>query len=157
MNRGVDPFERGCILRSVKDLEPELKREVVELCQKGMDQADIERYEVSNRTFAKVYDLLPEPKEEWKAYAWLQASRGDNCFELKEYAEALDFFKIAVDSDSDYRTNGFVRMRIGQCLYELKQKEEAEVSLKLAYELGGEDIFEDEKAVYKKIALREGL
>ena len=139
----------------MKDLEPTLKAQVVELCQKGMEQADIERYEASNRTCSKIFDLLPEPKAEWKAYSWLQASRGDNFFELKDFQQALEFFTEAIELDEAYQKNGFVWMRLGQCFYELKQREKAVEELKLAYSLGGDEIFEDEFAIYKKLATSE--
>ena len=136
----------------VKDLEPNLKGQVVELCQKGVEQADIERYEASNRSYAKVFELLPEPKSEWKAYAWLQASRGDNYFELKDYAAALPLFREAIELDEEYQTNGYLDLRMGQCLFELKQRTEAEQHLRRAYDLGGDELFEDEYAIYKKVA-----
>ena len=139
----------------MKDLEPELKEQVVALCQKGMEQAEIERYEASNRTFGKIYELIPEPKSEWKAYTWLQASRADNFFELKEYKQALDLLSESVELDEDYKKNAYVRMRIGQCLHEMKQVGAAKEALQHAYELGGEEIFEDEYAIYKKLATQE--
>lgn len=135
----------------MKDLEPELKEQVVALCQKGMEQAEIERFEPSNRSFSKVYELLPEPKEEWKAYTWLRASMADNYFELKLFKEALIFFQEAVEKDEDYKTNAFVRMRIGQCIFELEGESAALADLKLAYSMGGDEVFEDEYAKYKKL------
>ena len=136
----------------MKDLEPELKEKVVPLCQKGIEQAEIERYEASNRTFSKVYVLLPEPKPEWKAYTWLIASMADNHYELKEHQKAMDYFNEAVQLDEAYQSNAFVKMRIGQCLLELGNSSEAEVKLKSALEMGGEEIFEDEYVKYKKLA-----
>lgn len=138
----------------MKDLEPELKENVVQLCQKGVEQAEIERYEASNRTFTKVYALLPEPKSEWKAYTWLRASMADNCFELKDYKSALELLQEVIGMDSQYQENAYVRMRKGQCQYELYGEKEAVEELKLAYRLGGEEIFEDEYVKYKKIALK---
>ena len=140
------------MLVSVKDLEPNLKQQVVELCQKGVERADIERYEASNRSYSRVFELLPEPKSEWKAYAWLQASRGDNYFELKDYAEALPLFREAFGLDQEYQANGYLNLRMGQCLFELKQRAEAEQQLRLAHDLGGDELFEDEYAIYKKVA-----
>lgn len=136
----------------MKDLEPELKEKVVLLCEKGMEQAEIERYEASNRTFSKVYALLPEPKPEWKAYTWLVASIADNHFELKEYDKAMPYFNEAVELDEAYKVNAFVQMRVGQCLLELGKSVEAEAQLKLALDMGGEEIFEDEYVKYKKLA-----
>jgi len=136
----------------VKDLDPDIKQEVVDLCQKAIDQADLERYEASNRTLEKVYELIPEPKVEWKAYTWMQASRADNYFELQEFQEALDLFEEALLKDADYQENGYIQMRIGQCLHQSKRIDEAIIYLTKAYALGGEDLFEDEYAIYKKLA-----
>lgn len=139
----------------MNDLEPELKQQVVELCEKGMEQADIERYEASNRTFNKVKALIPEPKQEWKAYSWLLASMADNYFELKQHAEALGLINEVIELDEQYRDNGYVRMRRGQCLCELEGDKAGIEDLKLAYSLGGDELFEDEYAKYKKLALSE--
>lgn len=136
----------------MKDLDSELKKEVVPLCEKGVDQSERERYEASNRSFHKVYDILPEPKEEWKAYGWLHASMADNYFELKEYSQALLLFQEAQRGDAQYMDNAYVIMRIGQCHYELSEKGEALIFLKKAYALGGDEVFEDEYVKYKKLA-----
>ena len=136
----------------MNDLAPEIKQKVVELCEKAVSQSEIERFEASNRSLEKVLLLIPEPKPEWKAYTWLQASRPDNFYELEHYAEALVLFEEALELDEVYQSNGYVHMRIGQCLHHLKRQQEALGYLKEAYQLGGEELFEDEYAIYKKLA-----
>lgn len=134
----------------MQDLPSPLKEEVVALCQKGMEQADLERFEPSNRSFTKVYDLLPEPKEDWKAFTWLQASRADNFFELKDFAQAEVLFLEVIEKDEDYKKNAYVRMRHAQCIFELKGAEAARDELLLAYNIGGDEVFEGEYVKYKK-------
>ena len=136
----------------MKDLELELKEQVVSLCEKGMEQAEIERYAPSNRTFTNIYDLLPEPKHEWKAYTWLLASMADNHYELKEYEAGLKLLDEVLERDESYKENGYVRMRRGQFQYEISGEDAAEAELKLAYELGGDELFEDEYVRYLKLA-----
>jgi len=139
-------------VRTLKDLEAELKEQVVILCEKAIEQADIERYEASNRTFGKILELLPEPKNEWKAYTWMQASVADNCYELKDYTVALALLDEVIELDEQYQENGFVRMRRGQCQCEVHGDESGVDELKLAHSLGGDEIFEEEYAKYKKLA-----
>ena len=122
------------------------------MCEKGMEQAEIERYMPSNRTYTKVYELLPEPKHEWKAYTWLLASMADNHYELKEYQEGLRLLDEVLERDEEYKENAYIRMRRGACQFEILGKNAAEQELKIAYEMGGDEVFEDEYTRYKKLA-----
>jgi len=134
----------------MSELEDTIKALVVPLCEKAVQQQDNERYDGSNRSLQKVLDLIPEPKHEWKAYSWLQLSRADNYYELKQYTEALELISDTLTRDNSSQSNPYVMMRYGQCLFEINKKTEAKDALKKALELGGEEIFEDEYVKYLK-------
>jgi len=136
---------------ATKDLEPDIKEQVVPLCEKGLEQQENERYEASNRSFQKVLGLIPEPKNEWKAYTWLLLHIADNHYELKEYEAALDVILEVLAQKDDYSENAYVKMRLGQCLYETGAKKEGLAALVEAYEIDGEELFEDEYVKYLKL------
>ena len=136
----------------MKDLEPKLKEQVVELCNKALEAQEEERYHASNRDLAKVYDLLPEPKAEWKAYVWLLSNMGDNHFEQDEFAEALAKFDEVFERDDSSSENAYLCLRRGQCALELEKEELAQKLLSKAFELEGKELFEDEHSKYLKLA-----
>ena len=136
----------------MKDLEPELKAQVVELCNKAVEAQEEERFHASNRDLQKVYELLPEPKAEWKAYSWLLSSMADNHFEQDEYQTAFEKFEEVFTLDAGSIENGYLCLRRGQCALELEQDELAKQLLSRAFELEGKELFEDEHSKYLKLA-----
>ncbi|MGJ8673324.1 hypothetical protein [Rubritalea sp.] len=134
----------------MKDLEPELKEQVVELCNKALEAQEEERYHASNRDLLKVHDLLPSPKEEWKAYIWLLSNIGDNHFEQDEFAEAMVHLDEVFERDETSFENAYLCLRRGQCALELEQNELALELLSKAYALEGKELFEDEHSKYLK-------
>lgn len=136
----------------MKDLEPELKTQVVELCNKAIEAQEEERYHASNRSLQKVYELLPEPKGEWKAYIWLISNIADNHFEQDEYQAASEKFNEVFELDSASNDNAYLCLRRGQCALELENEEAAKTLLARAFELEGKELFEDEHSKYLKAA-----
>jgi tetratricopeptide (TPR) repeat protein len=136
----------------MKDLEPALKEQVVELCNKALEAQEEERYHASNRDLQKVYELLPEPKEEWKAYIWLQSNRADNHFEQDEYEQAATLFNEVFERDSSSNENAYLCLRCGQCALELEHEGLAAELLGKALKLEGKELFEDEHSKYLKLA-----
>ncbi|PQJ29913.1 hypothetical protein [Rubritalea profundi] len=136
----------------MKDLEPELKAQVVELCNKAVEAQEEERFHASNRDLQKVYELLQEPKAEWKAYTWLISSMADNHFEQDEYLAAFEKFEEVFTLDAESNKNAYLCLRRGQCALELEHAELAEQLLSRAFELEGKELFEDEHSKYLKLA-----
>ena len=136
----------------MKDLEPELKAQVVELCNKAVEAQEEERFHASNRDLQKVYELLQEPKAEWKAYTWLISSMADNHFEQDEYLAAFEKFEEVFTLDAESNKNAYLCLRRGQCALELEHAELAKQLLSRAFELEGKELFEDEHSKYLKLA-----
>ena len=136
----------------MKDLEPELKAQVVELCNKAVEAQEEERFHASNRDLQKVYELLPEPKSEWKAYSWLISSMADNNFEQDEYQTAFEKFEEVFNMNAESNENAYLCLRRGQCALELEHDELAKQLLSRAFELEGKELFEDEHSKYLKLA-----
>ncbi|GAA4585693.1 hypothetical protein ACFPK9_01460 [Rubritalea spongiae] len=134
----------------MKDLESGLKEQVVELCNKALEAQEEERFHASNRDLLNVYELLPEPKEEWKAYIWLISNIGDNYFEQDEFELALEKFDEVFNRDSSSIDNAYLCLRRGQCALELTKQELAQTMLSKALELEGKELFEDEHSKYLK-------
>ncbi|MEO1857262.1 MAG: hypothetical protein ABGY95_07870 [Rubritalea sp.] len=136
----------------MKDLEPVLKMQVVELCNKAVEAQEEERYHASNRDLHKVFALLPEPKAEWKAYTWLIASIADNYFEQDEHQDAFDKFEEVFSIDATSNDNAYLCLRRGQCALELSHEGLAKELLQKAFKLEGKELFEGEHSKYLKLA-----
>lgn len=91
--------------------------------------------------------LLPDPKHQWEAYTWINGSLGDAYFSMRDYAKAKESLFDALNGP-DGSTNPFILLRLGECLYEMGDKDAASEYLSRAYMLEGEELFEDEDSKY---------
>ena len=88
-------------------------------------------------------DLLPEPKVQWEAATWLNASIGDARYQQKDFTAALEALLDALNGP-DGVSNPFIHLRLGECFQELGQVDRARDHLMRAYMLAGREIFESE-------------
>jgi tetratricopeptide (TPR) repeat protein len=94
--------------------------------------------------------LLPEPKLQWEAWTWLNASIGD----ASRAGDALEDAKAALFDalrGPDGYTNPFILLRLGQTLVDLGDAERGVEYLLRAYMLDGEEIFEGDGARYLRM------
>ena len=120
------------------------------LAQKGDAAFDRGSYRNAIKTYQKGLDLLPEPQNQWEAKLWFTAAIADSYWFLEEYSEALQFLDESLKVEGGH-ANPFIRLRRGQVLFELGQKEEAKEELIRGYRLGGEELFEDEDEKYLEL------
>lgn len=92
---------------------------------------------------------LPRPENQWEAYVWLKASIGDALYLLKDFKKAsIEFFDAM--NGPDGASNGFVLLRLGECLFEQGLPGASDYLCK-AYLLEGEDIFSREEIKYLSV------
>lgn len=128
-------------------LPKEISQLVDDLCRKGDHFAGMEQYDDALEKYGQAWDLLPEPRNQWTAATWILMSAGDAHFRMKEYGDGADILLDALDfPDGD--ANPFLYLRLGQCLLELGQLDDAANALEAAFRQGGEELFEDEDAKY---------
>jgi tetratricopeptide (TPR) repeat protein len=130
-----------------ESLPDEVYEQIEVLSEEGNVLADEENYDAALVKFTAALALLPEPKQEWEASTWLHASIGDMLFLKGDYAAAANSFFDALNGP-DAQALGFVQLRLGECLYEGKQEEQALEHLLRAYMLEGTDIFAEEDSKY---------
>jgi tetratricopeptide (TPR) repeat protein len=129
------------------ELPDALYQQVTYLSERGNTLMDDGEPAKAAELFEKAFALLPEPKTEWEAATWLNASIGDALFAQEHYREALQYFLDALNCP-DGISNPFVQLRLGECFYELGDRERASEYLLRAYMLAGREIFEDEPQKY---------
>jgi len=98
--------------------------------------------------FRAAWELLPEPRLDWDAALWLLVSIGDMEFQLGHYERARQELMSAVKHFEEAPANSFIRLRLGQVLFELAKDEEAASWLAGAYLMEGKRIFENEDPKY---------
>ncbi|TWF33657.1 hypothetical protein FHW36_11298 [Chitinophaga polysaccharea] len=136
-------------VRSVveEELPEAIYQQVEVLSEEGNELADDEQYDAAIAKFTAALQLLPDPRHEWEACTWLYASIGDMYFFKADYAAAAHQFYEALNGP-DAQAVGFVHLRLGECLYEIKQEEKAVEHLLRAYMLEGPEIFAEEDSRY---------
>lgn len=122
-----------------------------DLCNKGNEAFDDEKYDEALDYFQKAWDMIPLPKGLYDATIWVASALGDTLFELEQYEKSKAYFEEAYYAPEG-KLNPFVNLMLGKCYYVLDKKEEAVPYLKMAYELEGEEIFEDEETELIELA-----
>lgn len=121
--------------------------EIEELCERGEELADNGKIRPALSTFWKAFNLLPEPKEQYPAGTWLLVSIGDLNFMVQNYEGGVKNLTEA-KKFPEGEGNPFLHFRLGQCQFELGNKEEALKEFLIAFEADGEAVFEDEEPKY---------
>ena len=113
------------------------------LFDRGQFAAALEKYEAARA-------LLPSDPERWEASTWVYTALGDTLFLSRDYAGAHQALQQALRCPQG-ADNPFINLRLGQCEFELGRTQVAQTILKRAFELGGDDVFEDEDEKYRTL------
>ena len=129
------------------ELEGDIYRKVTRLSERGNKCMEAEEWDKAINIFDEALELLPEPKNQWDAALWLNASIGDACFMKENFVRAKEALFDALNCP-DGTVNPFVLIRLGEVLFELGDLERAKEYLLRAYMLEGKEIFEAEDPKY---------
>ena len=117
------------------------------LFEEGEALADQDRESDALAKFQQAWLALPEPKNDHDLAVPILAAIADGWFHLGDWdrcdAAAQEALRIGADP-----ANPFLRLRIGQALYELGDETEAANWLTMAYLSAGDDLFEGEDPKY---------
>jgi tetratricopeptide (TPR) repeat protein len=123
------------------ELPDTLYAEVQRLCAEGDDFANQNRLAEALSRFRDAWGLLPEPRLDWSAALWVLGAIGDVQFQGREYAAGRDTLMTVMKAFPEARDNPFLRLRLGQCLYELGEQREAANWLAGAFLTAGMALF----------------
>ncbi|MGV3605982.1 MAG: tetratricopeptide repeat protein [Planctomycetaceae bacterium] len=138
---------RGIIKVMNDELSDEIFTQIESLCDAGNVAMDDGDYEEALNRFLAAWELLPEPRSRWGASTWILSSIADAHFFQDDFAAMRDPLMLAMQEDAA-RANPFLRLRLGQCLFELDEPAEAANWLAGAYLQEGFKLFEDEDPKY---------
>lgn len=136
-----------------EDLDEAIARQLDAKVQAGNEHLDAGDAEAALASFQAGLDLLPEPKNDWVASAWLFASVANIHFEAGRWQEARDNFSAAKQSSSGL-SNPFISLRLGQAEYELGNMAEAAHHLLYAQMRGPKGLLDDQDPKYRDLVER---
>ena len=128
-------------------LPKEIHQKIQKLAAKGDSLADRERFSEAIAIFKAGWELLPEPRADWEAGLWFVSAVMDSHFHAGEFAELVTEAGLIVDGELA-QNSAFFQLRYGQALLEVDKSDEAKAALQKAFDLGGEEMFEDEDEKY---------
>ncbi len=129
------------------ELDDVIYDEILRKSEKGNSFSELGQFKEALDEYSDAIKLLPDPIYVWEAATWLFVSIGDTLFQLNDFENSLDSFMQA-QKCPDGLGNPFICVRIGECFFELGNKEKAKQYLFQAYMLEGEDIFSDADPKY---------
>ena len=130
-----------------EELDDTLYARVCALSERADDALEDERQRDAVAPLVEALKLLPEPKQQWEAYTWINGSLGEALFTLQQYRGAREVLFDAMNGP-DGQLNPFILLRLGQTLYELGERDLAKQYLARAHMLEGDEIFEAEDPKY---------
>jgi tetratricopeptide (TPR) repeat protein len=131
------------------ELPDAIYAQVTELSDQGSQAFDRGEFEQALSVFTRAWEMLPEPRTEWKAGVWILAGQGDCLFFLCRFREAREIFIVALNADiSDTGNNTFAHLRLGEIDCELGNLDSAAQYLMRAFMLGGHELLASEDPKY---------
>lgn len=132
----------------MKALPDDIYDEIQRLCAEGDNFAECSDFEQALSCFQTAWNLLPEPRTGWSAALWILAAIGDVRFERGEFAAGREALMTAMTFFDEAPGNPFLQMRLGQCMYELGELQEAANWLAGAFISEGMELFGEDDPKY---------
>lgn len=128
-------------------LEPELSQQIRDLCQQGYGLFDQQDYTGAIRQFFSAWTRLPKPQTQWREAGWVLTALGDAYFAKGNFNNGKEALLSALHCPMT-RDNPIVHLRLGQCLYEMQERDLAREHLGFALQHGGRELLEKEDPKY---------
>lgn len=124
-----------------------LHEEIKRLCDDGNELMGVRRFSAALACFESAWRVLPEPRTNWDAATWILAAMADAHFQGGNFAAMRQPLMIAAKCDGA-TGNPFLRLRLGQCFFELGELDEAANWLAGAFLLEGTKLFVEDDPKY---------
>lgn len=124
------------------ELPETLYTQIEAFSEQGNDMMDADDPAAALIAWRKAYGLLPEPRSQWEAALWLQASMAEAHYLLGDFAATCDAMRDALNTPGG-NENPYVHYMLGKALLRLED-EKAVDALMAAYKLDGTEIFDSD-------------
>lgn len=135
------------IYTRMAELSDSIYKEINRLCEDGDGCAERMDFPNALGSYWAAWDLLPEPKTDWKAATWILVAIGDANFHVGDFIAGCDNLSYAMRCPSAIG-NPFIHFRLGQCQFEVGNHERAADELMRAYMGAGREIFDQHDPKY---------
>jgi tetratricopeptide (TPR) repeat protein len=133
---------------ALQPLDPDVAAKIEELCDEAEVLFEAEDDGGAVDKYQAALDLIPgKDKLRYAESIPPLIGMGELLFVNEQYEEALEMFRRAKNCPGG-SDNGFIMLRYGQCGFEVQEPETAKAGLLKAFELDGEEAFEDEDPKY---------
>lgn len=129
-------------------LPPEIQDRIEDLCDAGEAAMADGEFDVAVMKFQEAWATLPEPRCDWDCAISILAAIGDAHFFRRSFAECKKWLMQVLRDGGGSPDNPFIRLRLGQCLFELGDEQEAANWLAGAYLAEGAKLFAQEEPKY---------
>ncbi len=127
------------------ELPDDIYEQVEALSEDGNDLIDDGDAAGAEAVWRQALALLPEPRDIWEAYTWLNASIGEACYLQEDYDGAVQVLFDALNGP-EAQANPFIHYMLGKSLWKRGGDEERAIDeLLRAYMLDGNEIFEGDE------------
>lgn len=103
-----------------EELKPAISEKVLELCQQGYTLYDRGDIKTALRRFYSAWNLLPKPQTNWQEAGWVLTAIGDAYFAKGDHESGKQALLSALHCPLA-NGNPVIHLRLGQCLFELKE------------------------------------
>jgi tetratricopeptide (TPR) repeat protein len=132
----------------VAELSDDLHARIEAHCAKGDALAEQGQFTEAITAYGAAWMLLPEPKTNWEAATWILTAIADAHFLSGNWRACRKVLQEAVKGSDNAVANAFLRLRLGQSLFELGEFQEAANWLTPAFLMEGRRLFENEDPKY---------
>jgi hypothetical protein len=130
------------------ELADELHERIEARCTRGDAFARSRQFAEAIREYDAAWELLPEPKASWEAALWILAAIGDAHLRSGDWWACRKVLQEALKGCAGAVENLFIRLRLGQSLFELGEMREATNWMALAFLMEGKRLFAAEEPKY---------
>lgn len=116
--------------------------------QKGEEFIHKEDYVQALKEYQKAWNTLPEPKQLWEAALWIKISQAEIYLALDDFSASKDKLLDAMLCNSAV-SNPLVHFLLAVCYFELGEKSSALHEFQIAYDLEGDEIFQEGDELYR--------
>lgn len=130
-----------------------MQDEILTLCSAAYRSADDGQLGLALRQFYQAWVLIPKPQYDYEEAGWVLTAIGDTYYRKADYEPAIEALESALHCRNT-ASNPVVLKRLGQCHFELGNREQAVVYLQQALRHGGSKIFDHEPARHWQLVCR---
>ena len=121
-------------------LNPAITADIRQLCQQGYQHYDNSDIKAAIRKFYTAWNLIPKPQTDWREAGWVLTALGDAYVAKGDYKNGRESLLSALHCP-DTSTNPIILLQLGQCQFELGDKQAAGRLFEQVIKLGGEKLF----------------